>query len=68
VASTVTERSVGAARAYRLMAIHFDSCQLCQLVGAELAQLRQLCPEGRRRRQRWERAELRELDRRRVER
>jgi len=67
VASTVTERSVGAAQAYRLMAIHFDSCQLCQLAGAELGQLRRLCPEGRLRRQRWERAELRELDRRRVE-
>lgn len=51
-----------------MMAIHFDSCQLCQLAGAELAQLRQLCPEGRLRRQRWEHAELLELERPRVER
>lgn len=64
----MTERSVGAAQAYRLMAIHFDSCQLCQVAGAELAQLRRLCPEGRLRRQRWEHAELLELERPRVER
>lgn len=59
-------KSVTGAMAYVEMAGHFDSCERCQVAGAELAQLSKLCPEGRRRRTSWELAELRELERRRA--
>lgn len=43
--------------AFAAMAAHWPDCVWCELVGAELAPLDALCPEGRERRQAWEEAE-----------